>query len=114
MRVRTRQCKACPWKKDVDPDTDIPGGYCRTKHKNLKSTIAEPGALNFGGQLRMMACHEAEPGKEYPCVGWLVNQIGPGNNIGLRLLVYSDKRFKGLEVEGEQCETFEETLKRER
>lgn len=109
MRIRNKQCKACPWKRDVVPDEDIPNGYCSTKHANLKSTIAKPGEVRVGQELKMMACHESDVGKEYPCVGWLVHQLGPGNNIGLRLLA-RDGRFKDLETIGEQCETFEETL----
>lgn len=108
--VRTKQCKACPWRKDVVPDRDIPGGYCASKHAALSSTVAKPGELNLSGTLRMMACHESPVGKETPCVGWLVNQLGPGNNIGLRLMVMRDPRYHDLETVGEQHETLEDTL----
>lgn len=35
------QCKACPWRKDVVPERDIPGGYSKERHRNLKDTIAQ-------------------------------------------------------------------------
>lgn len=107
--VRTKQCKACPWKKSVTPDTDIPGGYCETKHENLHTTIAEPGSLHFGSELRMMACHESSPGREQPCVGWVSHQLGPGNNIGLRMMAL-EGQFNNLQLDGPQHERFEDTL----
>jgi len=76
-----RQCAKCPWRFDVDPN-DIPNGYCATKHAALRDTITE----GFG-PLRIMACHETPIGHEVPCVGWLVNQLGPGNNLSLRMRV---------------------------
>ena len=57
----------------------------------------------------MMACHESKPEDEYPCVGWLMQQLGPGNNIALRLRAM-DGRFDELELVGEQHETLEATL----
>ena len=79
-----KQCAKCPWKVAADPH-DIPNGYCETKHANLKETIADPGAwLGVSPTLRVMACHETH---KDPCVGWLAHQLGPGNNIQLRLSV---------------------------
>lgn len=106
------QCHACPWKKSTDPN-DIPGGYCETKHKGLKKTIATPGDLNVGS-LNMMACHETVRGKEKPCVGWLVHQAGVGNNIGLRLAVFSGQIDMNIRTVGEQHERFEDTLPKRR
>lgn len=54
-----------------------------------------------------MACHETH---ESHCIGWLVNQLGPGNNIPMRLAMMSCENAKDLEVFGEQHETFEDTL----
>lgn len=107
MKTR-KQCAKCPWRVDVDP-RDIPNGYCETRHANLRDTIAAPGSVRLGG-LRMMACHETKPGKEIACVGWLVNQLGPGNNIGLRMAVVTGRVSANVEVVGEQHETFEDTL----
>ncbi len=106
-----RQCKACPWRKDVDPRT-IPNGYCELKHAGLANTIARPGALNFSGPLRVMACHEAPVGREIPCVGWMHNQYGEGNNIRFRLAVSNGQYSMDIEVVGEQHPTFEDTLAR--
>lgn len=107
-----KQCKACPWRKDVVPDRDIPNGYCATKHAALKSTIAEPGSL-FAGKLRIMACHESAIGRELVCIGWLDNQLGPGNNLALRWL-YSSGRFGRFETVGEQHDCLEDTLPKKR
>ena len=102
-----RQCAKCPWKKSTDPHT-IPDGYDVAKHRKLKKTIAEPGDMR--GSAAMMACHEFPVGKEQPCVGWLIHQLGPGNNLGLRLQVITGAVDADVEVVGEQHETFEDTL----
>jgi hypothetical protein len=57
----------------------------------------------------MMACHESPVGAEQPCVGWVINQLGPGNNIALRLLAL-DGRFKHVRTDGPQHLRFEDTL----
>lgn len=103
------QCKACPWRVDVTPQKDIPGGYCPRKHANLAGTIKE-GLASISDTRRIMACHESTGGDERPCVGWAVNQLGAGNNIGLRLLAMRDTRFHGLQLVGPQHERFEDTL----
>lgn len=105
---RTAQCAKCPWRVDVDPH-DIPGGYCETKHQGLASTIAKPGDLSAlaGGSLKVMACHETD---DAHCVGWLANQLGPGNNIGLRMQMMSCENVSNIRLVGEQHETFEDTL----
>ncbi|MBY0457961.1 MAG: hypothetical protein K2V38_11525 [Gemmataceae bacterium] len=108
-RVRTRQCKACPFRKDVAPSRDIPNGYSVERNRGLADTIAEPGALPPAGGVTVMACHESPAGQEVPCVGWLANQIGPGNNIAARL--WAAKNLKRpLELVGERHERFEDTI----
>lgn len=104
----TRQCKKCPWKVGANP-RDIPNGYCEQKHAALKSTVAS-GSRSIGGQLRMMACHESLVGSEQPCVGWLANQLGPGNNIGLRLAAMRGRVNGDFRLAGEQHARFEDTL----
>lgn len=105
-----RQCAKCPWKFEVDPH-DIPGGYCVEKHEDLSSTIAEPARVPIhGSPLRMMACHETAGGKELPCVGWLDNQLGVGNNIALRLAVSDGRIDANIETVGPQHQRFEDTL----
>lgn len=103
-----KQCKACPWRVDVVPSRDIPNGYDKQKHCALRSTIGD-GTLNVGA-VRVMACHESLAGKEKECVGWLANQLGPGNNIGLRLLVSSGKMLAAFKLVGKQHSCFEDTL----
>lgn len=105
---RTAQCSKCPWRKDVDPH-DIPNGYCETKHRKLADTIARPGDLSgiTASRLRIMACHETH---DAHCIGWLMNQLGPGNNIGLRLHMRDCENSGAIKLAGKQHETFAETL----
>lgn len=105
---RTKQCAKCPWRADVDPN-EIPNGYSRDKHAALSCTIAKPASLSFLGQSveHVMACHESH---DAHCIGWLVHQLGPGNNIGLRLRVMSCENARDIKTVGEQHERFEDTL----
>jgi hypothetical protein len=105
-----RQCEKCPWKKGVDP-FDIPNGYDPKLHRSLKDTIATD--TRIVGGVTMMACHETKRGKERPCVGWLVNQLGPGNNITLRMAAACGRVDADVETVGEQHERFEDTLPEE-
>lgn len=105
---RTKQCDKCPWRVDVDP-YDIPNGYDVEKHKALSETIVLPGDVR--GSDKVMACHETH---DAHCVGWIDNQLGPGNNIGLRLQMLSCENIGALRVIGEQHERFEDTLPQER
>jgi len=107
MRV---QCKTCPWKKGASV-ADIPR-YDEALHHGFADTIAEPGALAArGAPLLLMACHySGGPGKELPCVGWLANQIGPGNNLLLRLRALTDPSLREFRTVGPQHEHFEDTL----
>ena len=104
---RTKQCAKCPWRKDVDPN-DIPNGYTRERHEALGCTIAK--GLNIGGiggEMRVMACHETE---DAHCLGWLVNQLGPGNNIPLRMQMLQCDNRAEIVLSGEQWDSFEDTL----
>lgn len=106
--TRRVQCKACPWRVDVDPAQDIPGGYSVEKHCGLQDTIAD-GTVNVGPELRLIACHESKSGAEFVCVGWLHNQLGVGNNMALRIRAIEGK-LPRYELVGEQHQTFEDTL----
>jgi hypothetical protein len=104
-----RQCAKCPWKTSTNPH-DIPNEYSEEAHARLNRTIAEPGALPIGLAIRFMACHETSRGHELPCVGWLVHQLGPGNNIGLRLMAHAGQIDTNVRTVGSQHECFEDTL----
>ncbi len=104
---RTTQCKKCPWKVSTDP-YDIPDGYDVEKHKNLSCTIAKEGDLR--GSSSVMACHHSKPGEEEHCVGWLNNQLGVGNNIGLRIKMIYCNNASEIKVVGKQHRRFEDTL----
>jgi hypothetical protein len=104
---RTKQCAKCPWRTDVDPH-EIPDGYTEEKHRALADTIAEPGSLRSTG--KVMACHETH---DAHCVGWLVNQLGPGNNLPLRMQMMTCDNARNITVVGEQHERFEDTLPEE-
>lgn len=106
---RTVQCAKCPWKVSTNPH-DIPGGYSENLHENLEETIAK-GSCDFR-QKKVMACHHSEPGKEDYCVGYLHNQLGIGNNIGLRIKFLRCENIGDIEIVGRQHQTFEETLPR--
>lgn len=105
---RTKQCLKCPWRVDTDP-RDIPNGYSEAKHAALSCTIARDGDLSavFGGKMQVMACHETH---DAHCIGWIVNQLGPGNNIGLRLAMMHCENIDQVQIVGEQHEHFEDTL----
>lgn len=104
---RIKQCAKCPWKVSADPH-EIPNGYSEGLHCALKDTIAEPGS--FTRSIRAFACHESPPGDEAHCIGWLMNQLGPGNNIGLRLQMVGCENIRHVQLDGPQHETFEDTL----
>ena len=105
-----RQCAKCPWKVGVDP-YDIPNDYCELKHAALADTIAKSASLErLGGDLHMMACHETGGGERLPCVGWLHNQLGVGNNLPLRLAAMTGQVDANVETVGEQHQRFEDTL----
>ena len=57
-----------------------------------------------------MACHESPVGEESHCVGWLINQLGPGNNIPLRMDMMKCENVKDIQLVGEQHSSFSETL----
>lgn len=102
---REVQCAKCPWKKSTNP-LDIPNGYKVSKHRKLRATIAVEGSLQTTG--RVMACHEEH---EAHCIGWLLQQLGPGNNIPLRMAMmqYDLSRVRTV---GPQHDQFEDTLPR--
>ncbi len=105
---RTKQCSKCPWRKSVNPH-DIPNGYSMEKHQALESTIAIPGDLSAvaSNAIHVMACHETH---DAHCIGWLANQVGVGNNIGLRLQMLSCGNADKIRLIGEQHQSFKDTL----
>ncbi len=103
---REKQCAKCPWKVETDP-RDISNGYCESAHRALEGTIATH--LQIGGTIKVMACHESPIGKETECIGWLINQLGPGNNIVLRISMLGYD-LSGVKVFGEQHQIFADTL----
>lgn len=105
--TNVRQCKSCPWRVDCVPERDIPNGYSCELHEQLRDTIATD--LRLSASLKVMACHYSKPGEEYPCAGWLANQLGVGNNIAVRLAVMTG-HLPIPEVDGEQHMRFDDTL----
>jgi len=111
---RTVQCEKCPWKKDTNP-FDIPDGYSEQLHYDLGNTISSGGMDHWAhyaktSQLNIMGCHHHTPEEEVHCIGWLHNQIGPGNNIPLRINMMFCENAADMKVIGEQHDTFGETL----
>lgn len=108
MTKFVRQCRSCPWK--VGADLSLIPNYNRDLHTKLTCTIAKDERLPLpGAPLRLMACHYSTERKNKPCVGWLHNQIGVGNNIGVRMALMTG-HLPVPKVDGDQYETFEETL----
>jgi hypothetical protein len=105
---RTTQCEKCPWLIGVDPH-DIPSGYCTAKHRALAMTIAQPADIDSlsSSSMHVMACHETE---DAHCIGWLTNQLGPGNNIALRMHIRSCENVDRVRLRGPQHQRFEDTL----
>jgi hypothetical protein len=103
---RTEQCSKCPWRVDTDP-YDIPNGYDVEKHEKLEGTIAKDLDFNFNAPMRVMACHEMH---DAHCIGWLKNQMGPGNNIRLRMAMRECENAGEIVLHGKQHERFEDTL----
>ncbi len=106
-----KQCPTCPWRKGADP-FDI-HNYDPEMHKKLTDTIAEPGVLK-AGEIKLMACHETYDENLKPCVGWLANQLGVGNNLRLRMAVMRGKIDANVITVGEQHLRFEDTLPKRR
>src|SRR5258706_16197639 len=104
------QCLTCPWRVDCSPMTDIPN-YRPELARKLNRTIAKNPleSLCTRGVMRVMACHYSKPDEEFPCAGWLHNQLGVGNNIAVRLRVAMGD-MPVPEVDGEQHERYEDTL----
>jgi hypothetical protein len=106
-----KQCKSCPWRVDCEPLSDIPGGYSVELHEGLRGTIRSGLESLEGSCMRIMACHYSKPGEEFPCAGWLANQLGDGNNLAVRLRVMTGD-LPVPEIDGEQHATFDDTLPR--
>jgi hypothetical protein len=104
---RTMQCDKCPWRVATNPH-DIPNGYTEERHRALERTISkDPLDFLSNGPLYVMACHETE---NTHCIGWLVNQIGPGNNVALRIHMLQCENAQFIKLRGEQHQRFEDTL----
>lgn len=104
------QCKTCPWRKGASVSR-IPR-YDRAKHDALADTIAKPGDLAplARGGVRMMSCHYSTEAREIPCAGWVENQLGPGNNLALRLYARRHPEIANVRTVGPQRERFEDTF----
>jgi hypothetical protein len=101
-----RQCKSCPWRIDCVPDMDIPRYSCE-QHQRLRGTI-QSGIASLRSW-RAMACHYSTEGSEFACAGWLENQRGVGNNLGVRLAMMHGE-LPVPQIDGPQHECFEDTL----
>lgn len=99
---------------DADP-ADIPDGFNYETHRRLGADIQRTATrLGSNMELHMMACHDtpANTPREKPCIGWIANQMGPGNNIVLRLRAISDPKFGDIRTIGKQRTSYAEILPR--
>ncbi|MFX5393147.1 hypothetical protein ABTD32_19290, partial [Acinetobacter baumannii] len=70
-----------------------------------------PGALPTSNrEMHIFACHESPIGEEAHCVGWLINQLGPGSNLPLRINMLACENLDLVQLVGPQHERFEDTL----
>ena len=108
--TQTKQCRTCPWRKRSRV-ADIPN-YQRSLHESLISTIAnsDGNISKINEPVRIMACHYSKDGAELECIGWLMNQLGAGNNIPLRIRMMGCSNTSEIKLDGAQKETFEETF----
>lgn len=88
------QCASCPWKTSVDPDR-LPGRYGHVDRDAVARASNGPG----------MGCHVERPGPVLPCVGWLMQQLGPGNNVALRFSVIAGRVDANAQTVGPQRAT---------
>lgn len=103
MRV---QCRLCPWKKSTRGQ--IPNGFARDVHDLIRS-MSTPMAALHQTEL-MMQCHETSDAEPLPCVGWMVHQLGPGNDLVLRMKMIAGHYDGDLRTVGPQHERFEDIL----
>ena len=106
---RTKQCANCPWRVGSDL-SQIPG-YAEQLHRSLEGTIAKSADPNdlLKKELKNMACHYSTDEPEH-CIGWLVNQVGEGNNLLLRYQMLFCENRDEIEVYGEQHKHYIDTL----
>lgn len=81
-----RQCKKCPWKKSTGKN--IPNGFREDAAELLRRQTSST-SLRPCDPLEVQQCHETSDEAPLPCVGWLVHQLGVGQNFSLRLRVIS-------------------------
>lgn len=79
-----RQCRRCPWKTSTG--RNIPNGFAHDARELVQRMVARSASLIDSHEIAQQ-CHETLDDDPLPCVGWLVNQLGPGNNLPLRLRV---------------------------
>ena len=106
--ARTRQCDNCPWLKGSSTQS-IPN-YSESQHHNLRDTIATDTRIETG-DLRVMSCHKSQEPNNAHCIGWLHNQLGVGNNIGLRLMAMRCQNINEIALAGDQVDLFDDTFK---
>ena len=106
---RTVQCAKCPWKVSTNPH-DIPDGYSVEKHCALKDTIETGLESIYNSSNKVMACHHSNGHDEMYCIGYLNNQLGVGNNIGLRIKFMQCENADKITVKGKQHQNFDDTL----
>lgn len=104
----TTQCNSCPWRKDARLD-DIPH-YDRGMHERLGNTCMVSGLESLQDH-SWMACHNSTATKKYPCLGWLMHALGPGNDISVRLTARDISNIKDVRLIGRECTSFVETLR---
>lgn len=99
--IRTKQCDSCPWKKGIMPE-DITQGFDLEYYQGVREQFQASGLESIHKQHKQMACHMHPDSNPTPCVGWLINQAGIGNNLFIRLQLMQVENSCDLQVDGEQ------------
>lgn len=107
-----RQCRTCPWRADVDP-TNIPEGHGRVDGRMLALSVADGLESLANPNVINAECH-AYPGTGLVCVGWLVHQLGPGQNFSVRMKVIKGRIDANVETVGPQRNLVDEMLRGDR
>lgn len=101
---RTKQCANCPWKKSTKhEDIDRREGFDVEYYKSVRDDfVSRPGFIGMSQDHDNMGCHKHPDEDDVPCIGWLAHEVGPGNNIGLRLWLTQFENSWDIETVGEQ------------
>lgn len=106
-----KQCGNCPWKKSTKlEDIDCKEGFDMDYYESVRDDYV--ACHDFDRSHKNMGCHKF-PNDSQPCIGWLLHEAGPGNNIGIRLMLSCVDNANELETFGPQHKSIKDFFKTE-